>query len=194
MNHRTQQLKVLSAGVLSLILTMGVARFAYTPMLPIMQEQAGLGVSEGVWLAATNYLGYLAGALVASMISDLVLKDRLYRIGLLVAVLTTAGMGLTDNVWLWSLLRFLAGLSTAAGMLLGSGLIMNWLIRHNHRAELGVTFFGVGLGMVLCAVAVELMSTFLSWNDQWLVLTLIGGLIMILAWRWLPPPSTALLD
>ena len=106
-------------------------------MLPIMQEQAGLGVSEGGWLAATNYLGYLAGALVASMISDLVLKDRLYRIGLLVAVLTTAAMGLTDNVWLWSLLRFLAGLSTAAGMLLGSGLIMNWLIRRTERQLCG---------------------------------------------------------
>jgi hypothetical protein len=30
--------KVLSAGIFSLVLAMGVARFAYTPLLPLMQQ------------------------------------------------------------------------------------------------------------------------------------------------------------
>lgn len=190
MNDQIQRLKVLSAGVLSLILVMGIARFAYTPMLPLMQQQAGLGISEAGWLAAVNFMGYLCGAIIASLTSDLFLKDRLYRIGLVVAVITTAGMGLTDNIWLWSALRFFAGLSSAAGMLLGSGLILNWLIRHNHRSELGIHFSGVGLGIALCAVAVELMSRHVGWSQQWLILTLIGSLILIPAWTWLPPPDT----
>jgi MFS family permease len=50
-------------------------------------------VAEGGWLAAINYAGYLSGALLASLISDLVLKDRLYRIGMVVAVLSTLMMG-----------------------------------------------------------------------------------------------------
>ncbi len=190
MNDQLQRLKVLSAGVLSLILLLGIARFAYTPLLPLMQQQAGLGVSEGGWLAAINYLGYLSGALIASMISDLVLKDKLYRIGLVVAVITTAGMGLTDNVWLWALLRYLAGLSSAAGMLLASGLILNWLIRHNHHSELGIHFSGAGLGIAFCAIAVELMSQHFDWSQQWLILTALGTLILIPAWGWLPPPDT----
>src|SRR5271165_4746514 len=70
--------KVLCAGVFSLILALGVARFAYTPLLPLMQQQAGLGVAEAGWLAAINYIGYLTGAVAASLIGDLVLKDRLY--------------------------------------------------------------------------------------------------------------------
>jgi len=189
MSHRLQRYKVLSAGILNLILVMGIARFAYTPLLPLMQEQAGLGAAEGGWLAAINYLGYLCGAVVASLISDLVLKDRLYRIGLLVAVLSTAGMGLTENLWLWGGLRFLAGLSCAGGMLLGSGLILNWLIRHQHRSELGIHFSGVGLGMLVCAIAVEWMSPHLDWQQQWRVLTLLGALIMIPAWIWLPRPE-----
>ncbi|WP_426417906.1 YbfB/YjiJ family MFS transporter [Aestuariirhabdus sp. LZHN29] len=191
MSDPVQRLKVLSAGVLSLILMLGIARFAYTPLLPIMQQQAGLGISEGGWLAAINYLGYLCGALIAAFISNLVLKDRLYRLGLVVALLTTAGMGLTDNIWLWSALRFLAGLSSAAGMLLGSGLILNWLIRHNHHSELGIHFSGIGLGIALCAIAVELMSQYIDWSQMWLLLTLIGALILIPAWAWLPPPDTA---
>ena len=99
MTDQIQRMKVLSAGIFSLILGMGIARFAYTPLLPVMQAQAGLGLAEGGWLAAINYSGYLTGALIAASISDLVLKDRLYRIGMVVAVLTTAMMGLSDNLW-----------------------------------------------------------------------------------------------
>lgn len=190
MSNQIERMKVLSAGILSLILMLGIARFAYTPLLPLMQQQAGLGVSEGGWLAAFNYLGYLCGALIASLVSNLIIKDRLYRIGLIVAVITTAGMGLTDNLWLWSALRFFAGLSSAAGMLLGSGLILNWLIRHNHHSELGIHFSGAGLGIALCAIAVELMSQHFDWSQQWLLLTLLGTLILIPAWAWLPPPNS----
>lgn len=188
MNDSVQRYKVLTAGVLNLILVMGISRFAYTPLLPAMLESTELGATEGGWLAAINYLGYLCGALIASMISDLELKDRLYRIGLFLAVVTTAGMGLTDNFWLLSILRFLAGLSCAAGMLIGSGLVLNWLMRNNYRSELGIQFSGVGLGMVLCAAAVELMSTDFDWREQWLVLTAIGAVILIPALGWLPRP------
>lgn len=190
MSDQTERLKVLSAGILSLILMLGIARFAYTPLLPIMQQQAGLGLSEAGWLAAINYFGYFCGAITASLISNMVIKDRLYRIGLVLAVLTTAGMGLTENVWIWLVLRFIAGLSSAAGLLLGSGLILNWLIRHNHRSELGIHFAGMGLGIALCSIAIELLNPYVNWSQQWLLLSLFGVLILIPAWRWLPPPNT----
>lgn len=101
MGEQLMRLRVLGAGIFSLILVLGVARFSYTPLLPLMQQQAGLGVAEAGWLAAINYLGYLSGALIASLISDLVLKDRLYRIGMVVAVASTALMGLSTNVVVW---------------------------------------------------------------------------------------------
>jgi len=186
-----ERIKVLSAGIFSLILMLGIARFAYTPLLPLMQQQAGLGISEAGWLAAINYMGYLSGAIIASLISNLVLKDRLYRTGLIVAILTTVGMGLTTNIWLWSLLRFFAGLSSAAGLLLGSGLILNWLIRHGHRSELGIHFSGLGLGIAFCAIVVELLSHHFDWSQQWLLLSLMGVLLLIPAWLWLPPPDSS---
>lgn len=193
MNEQSERLKVLGAGILSLILTLGIARFSYTPLLPIMQQQAALGVSEAGWLASINYIGYLCGAIIASLTSDLILKDRLYRLGLVVALVTTFGMGLTENFWIWSLLRFFAGLSSAAGLLLGSGLILNWLIRHDHRSELGIHFTGIGAGIALCAAVVELMRSHLDWSQQWMLLTLLGLFLLVPAWRWLPPPETATL-
>ena len=97
MTSAIDRYRVLAAGVFSIMLTLGVARFAYTPLLPLMQQQAGLGVGEAGWLASINYVGYLCGALAASLISDLVLKDRLYRIGMVAGVATTAMMGVSQD-------------------------------------------------------------------------------------------------
>lgn len=189
--ERNARLKVLGAGIFSLLLVLGVARFSYTPLLPLMQQQAGLGVAEAGWLAAINYTGYLAGALIASLISDLVLKDRLYRIGMLLAVASTVMMGLSTDLVVWALSRFVAGLASAAGMLLGTGLILNWLIRHNHRSELGIHFAGIGLGIAGCALAVAAMSQWLDWRAQWFAFSAIGCLLLIPALRWLPAPDTS---
>ena len=182
--------KVLGAGIFSLVLALGVARFAYTPMLPVMQQQAGLGVAGAGWLAAINYAGYLSGALVASLISDPVLKDRLYRAGMVVAVLTTAMMGMTSDWTVWAVSRYLAGLSSAAGMLLGTGLILNWLIRNDHRGELGIHFSGIGLGLAGSAAAAMLMNRWqLDWHQQWYAFTAIGCVLLVPALAWLPAPD-----
>lgn len=189
MASKDNHLRVLAAGVASLVLTLGVARFAYTPLLPVMQAQTGLSDTEAGWLAAFNYTGYLFGALLAASVGSLVLKDRLYRVGLIVAVVTTAGMSITDSYVLWGVMRFFAGLSSAAGLLIGSGLILSWLIRNNHRSELGFHFSGMGLGIVVSAIATDAMVNTLTWREQWLVLAVIGCFMIIPAWRWLPRPS-----
>lgn len=193
MSGQRDRIKVLSAGIFSLILALGVARFAYTPLLPLMQQRAGLGVAAAGWLAAINYAGYLSGALIASLISNLVLKDRLFRIGMILAVLSTAMMGLTTDFTIWALSRFVAGLSSAAGLLLGSGLILNWLIRHNHRSELGIHFSGIGLGIASAAAAVSFMNPWLNWNAQWFALTALGCLLLVPSLLWLPEPDRSTL-
>jgi len=193
MSKPQDRIKVLSAGIFSLILALGVARFAYTPLLPVMQHQAGLGVVAAGWLAAINYAGYLGGALIVSLVSDMVLKDRLYRIGMILAILSTAMMGLTTDFTVWALSRFVAGFSSAAGLLLGSGLILNWLIRHGHRSELGIHFSGIGLGIACAAAAVSVMNPWLNWSQQWLALTALGCLLVIPALLWLPAPDRSVL-
>ncbi|WP_244108220.1 YbfB/YjiJ family MFS transporter [Burkholderia ambifaria] len=183
--------KVIFAGICAIILTIGIARFAYTPLLPVMREHAGLsGVAAG-WLASINFVGYLGGALVASHIPTLHQKYVLYRAGLITAVLSTIAMGLTDNLWTWLVLRLLAGWASTAGMLLSTGIVLNWLIRQGHRAELGIHFSGFGLGMLLSGTTVALIASRLSWSQQWILLGIIGGIFLIPAWHWMPRPPKA---
>lgn len=183
--------RVSLAGILGVLIGLGIARFAYTPMLPIMQEQAGLGLGAGGWLATANYLGYFTGVFVCGRITDLNRKDRIYRWGLVLAVVSTASMGLVSDEIGWAISRFLAGLSTAFCMIFGGALVMNWLMRNGHRAELGVYFSGIGLSVVMCSFAVLIFSNHVGWAESWLLLSLLGLVLLLPALAWLPKPIPA---
>lgn len=189
MSRFSRRYKVLASGIFCLVLTLSIARFAYTPMMPIMFEQAGLTKVLAGWLATINYLGYMSGALTAALVGNLIIKDRIYRTGLVLAVLTTLMMGLVESPWVWGVSRFVAGFSSAAGLLIGAGLMLNWLIRHHYRSEMGIHFAGIGIGIVLVALLLEQTET-LMWSEQWLLLGGVGILLAIPAWCWLPSPDT----
>ena len=190
-----QAWQVTTGGICGLVLTIGLARFAYTPLLPLMQAQAGLSDLAGGWLAATNYMGYMSGALLAAWVDDARLRHRLYSAGLCLSLLITALMGMSGNLWLWALSRYLGGLCGAAGMLLGSGLVLNWLMRAGRRPELGLHFTGLGLDIVVSALGAMAMSRLgLNWALQWQGFAFVGLLFLIPAWAWrppVPPPATA---
>ena len=184
--------QVIVGGICGLVLTVGLARFAYTPLLPLMQAQAGLSDAAAGWLAAINYLGYMSGALLAARLEDARLRHRLYSAGLCLSLLITLAMGMAPNIWLWALSRYLGGLCGAAGMLLGSGLVLGWLMRQGRRPELGLHFMGLGLGIVVSALGVMGMSRLnLSWALQWQGFAFAGLLFLLPAWAWRPSVAPA---
>jgi len=189
-----QAWQVLLGGICALVLTIGLARFAYTPLLPQMHAQAGLGVADGGLLAAINYAGYMSGALLAAWIESPAWRRRLYSWGLPLALLVTALMGWSTSFGAWAVSRYVGGLCGAAGMLLGSGLVLGWLMRSGRRPELGLYFIGLGLGIVVSALgAMGMTALRLDWAEQWQGFALLGLVFLVPAWRWrppVPPPPT----
>ncbi|MFG6488575.1 YbfB/YjiJ family MFS transporter [Roseateles sp. BYS78W] len=190
---RLQAWQVLLGGVCALVLTVGLARFAYTPMLPQMHAQAGLGLADGGLLAAINYAGYMSGALLAAWIESPAWRQRLYVWGLPLALVITALMGWSTSFAVWALSRYVGGLCGAAGMLLGSGLVQGWLMRSGRRPELGIYFIGLGLGVAVSALGAMAMTGLgFGWAEQWQGFALLGLVFLIPAWLWrppVPPPS-----
>lgn len=188
-----QPWQVITGGLCGLVLTLGLARFAYTPLLPSLQAHTGLGDAAAGALAAVNYAGYMSGALLAAWIDSPVWRQRLYGWGLWLAVLGTAAFGL--GAWLpgWMGLRFLGGLCGAAGMLLGSGLVLGWLMRAGRRPELGLYFVGIGLGIVVSALAAWGFTRAFpgQWQPPWWLLGGVGLAFLVPAWRWRPPVPPA---
>ncbi len=182
----TEKTRVLIASVSAVVITVGIARFAYTPMIPEMMAGVGMDTSLAGLLATANYAGYLSGALLISFLRASLLKIRLYQLGLVGAVLTTGLMGYTEQTWAWYLLRFLSGLCSSAGVLIGAGLLMSWLLRQGHKPELGIFFSGLGIGIVLTAVLAELIRSRFSWDQQWVLYAMAACVLLLPVWRWSP--------
>jgi MFS family permease len=180
--------QVILGGMCGLVLTIGLARFAYTPLLPSLQAQTGLSDAAAGGLAAINYAGYMTGALAAAWIDDVRWRHRLYSGGLWMALVTVALMAVSTWMPVWALARYVGGLCGATGMLLGSGLVLGWLMRQGRRPELGVLFIGLGLGIVVSAVGAWALAQLWSvWSDQWLAFAVLGLVFLLPAWYWRPP-------
>jgi len=102
------------AGLAALAVAMGIGRFAFTPILPMMLQDAGLSVVARGWLASANYLGYFAGAVWAGMGHAARVQGALaIRAGLAAIALSTLAMAFDAGLAAWALLRFIAGVASA---------------------------------------------------------------------------------
>ena len=111
-----------------------------------MQKAYGLSDSAAGLLAGINYLGYLLGALIAIRVSAILTRDRLFGLSLIVGLVTTPMMAMGSDIFILALSRFCRA-GASGGMMIASGLILNWLIRHGHPEEWGNHFAGIGLGI-----------------------------------------------
>ncbi|MCJ8138271.1 YbfB/YjiJ family MFS transporter [Falsirhodobacter halotolerans] len=156
-----------------------------------MQTQLGLNAATGGMMATFNYAGYLSAILIVTMVGDPALRLWLYRAGLVAGLVGTLGMGLTTSPALWMALRFLGGLGAAAGMLLGAGMVLSWLIAEGRRPQLGLHFIGMGLGITISGLFVMATASWLTWAEQWIAMGIFGAALLVPAWIWLPsPPAT----
>jgi MFS family permease len=168
---------ICAAATLSLAVAMGVGRFAFTPMLPLMLRDGSLAIGASPWLAAVNYLGYLVGALSAGRLP--LTPARLVVLSLLGVVLSTVAMGLATTLPLWLALRGAAGV-LSGWTLVGTSTWALFQLGQAGRPRLaGVVYSGVGLGIALagafCLVAAAPgVSSKTLWRD-------LGALALIVA-------------
>jgi len=133
------------AAMVSLAVAMGVGRFAFTPLFPLMVRDGLLTGEAGAVIAASNYLGYLVGALAAGRIP--LRPGALVALGLISTVLATAAVGWTASVPVWVALRFVAGVMSAWTLVATSAWGLGWLARLGRPHLAGTVFAGVGLGI-----------------------------------------------
>ena len=169
------------AGWMALAVGMGIGRFAFTPILPMMQQDAGLSVADGGWLASANYLGYLLGAL--SIPAVRVGAAAAIRSGLVAIGLVTLAMGLTDSFAAWMLLRALAGVASAWVLVCVSAWSTEALAPLGRPMLGAAVFAGVGTGIAaaggLCLV---LMYAGRGSVPAWLLLGAISLAVAGLLW------------
>ncbi len=176
---RDKDWKIAGAGLCGLALALGVGRFAYTPLLPMMQADQGMSLQTGSWLALINMFGYLLGGLSGKYLTGY--PVRYARLSFLCIVASLFGMALSSNPFLWGFWRLLAGVCSAWMMIMVSMLTLPRLLGSPRLP--GLVYSGVGSGIAiagaLCAIFVLLELTS---STAWMALGAASLLLGIPLW------------
>ncbi|NUZ04263.1 YbfB/YjiJ family MFS transporter [Piscinibacter koreensis] len=182
---------VVLAGLVALAVAMGIGRFAFTPLLPMMLHDGAIDLASASWLASANYLGYLVGALLCTVQPWLwrrlawapVSARRWIRGGLAATVLLTLGMALPLPAS-WAALRFGAGVASAFVFVFTSGWCLAQLAARQ-AASLGATIYcGPGAGILVSGL---LASVLVAWEWRaaagWLLFGVVAAVLAATVWR-----------
>lgn len=187
-----QPLSIAFAGLVSLAVAMGIGRFAFTPLLPIMLAERSVDLPGASLLASANYFGYLVGALALTFQpwiwrrfgwASSVNGPRLVRGGLVATALLTLGMAVHLPAT-WTVLRFAAGVASAVVFLYTSGWCLEQLARRG-RPEMGALIYvGPGAGIVASGLAATaLVQLQAPAAAGWLTFGVLAALLTAGIWR-----------
>ncbi|WP_042339233.1 YbfB/YjiJ family MFS transporter [Paraburkholderia ferrariae] len=168
------------ACMVTLAVALGVGRFAFTPLLPLMLHGGGLDLRHGGWLASLNYAGYFAGAL--SCVALRLPHAKIVRAGLAATVLLTLAMGLTQQFWIWALVRFVAGAVSAWTFVFASQWGLRRLAQLDANAWGGVIYTGPGFGIVATGLLVSAAGG-LGARAGWIGFGLVSAVLAGLVWK-----------
>lgn len=169
------------AGLTALAVAMGIGRFAFTPLLPMMQADAGVSVAAGGWLASANYFGYFVGALSAVWLR--IRAQSAIRGGLIVIGLVTLAMGFVDRFALWVILRALAGIMSAWVLIFASAWSLERLAPLRRPVLTGIVFGGVGAGIATTGgVCIALMHANVGSARAWVVFGVLALVLSAAIW------------
>src|SRR5258706_652781 len=159
---------------------MGIGRFAFTPILPMMQDD-GLSLAQGGWLASANYVGYLVGALWA--MGARARPHVAIRAALLGIALSTLAMGITHSLAAWALLRGAAGVASAWALVQVSSWCLERLAPLRNPRLSGTVFTGVGTGVAVAGgLCLALTSAGAGASSAWLGLGALSLALTAAVW------------
>ncbi|MEQ1880551.1 MAG: YbfB/YjiJ family MFS transporter, partial [Burkholderiales bacterium] len=164
-------------GLIALAAALGVGRFVYTPILPLMIEDLGMSKTMAGALASANFAGYLAGALVAATSVLPGSRRRWLLTALMVSAVTTGAMGVLNSTATFFVLRFLGGFASALVMVFASALVLDRLSIAGRSQLSAVHFAGVGAGIAASAI---LVSGVLAAGGNWRSLWMASGMLCLL--------------
>lgn len=174
-------LRIALAGMVALAVAMGIGRFAFTPILPMMQNDAGLSVVSGGYLASANYLGYLLGSLIATRLH---VRDEVAVLGSMLLIgMATLAMGFVDHYPAWLLLRLVAGIANAWIAIFAFSWCLDRLAAVQRPLLNSLIFTGVGAGTMLAGlVCLALMRVEASSAQAWLTFGVLALAMTAAVW------------
>lgn len=158
---------------------MGVGRFVYTPILPLMQHGTGVSHSETAIVATMNYLGYFVGAVVMGTRPAWARSRALYQWSMGALIASELAMILAANVELWSAARLIAGAASAVVFIYCTTAIVG-------TSSAGPAYAGVGVGVAVSGLVVVVLEDRVAWAPMWIIAAVLTAVFAAVAWPLAP--------
>ena len=173
-------LVLILTGSAALALAIGIGRVSYTPLLPYMLEELKISKTNGGLIASWNFFGYLCGSLL-SILSFFKKKIKfVFFISVLTSILTTLLMSFYNVVIDFIAIRFVAGLSSAFVLILGTALILPSIQEVGKKSLSTSHFMGVGFGIVISSILVSILGDYgFNWSDLWIGVAILSIILAI---------------
>ena len=185
--HDRQILATAVAGSIAMAVAMGLGRFFYTPVLPAMMAGLGLSPTEAGWIASANYAGYLIGAILAAWGWAEGIERKVALFGLIATALLLLAMGLSSDVLVMSLIRFLAGIASAFVMVFTSAIVLSHGLAAGKSWVQSSHFGGVGVGITASALMFGLIILGQGgWRIAWFLAAVLACVGIAVVTRYLP--------
>jgi len=173
------------AGLSASLVAIGLARFAYTPLIPSLIQAHWFSASDAVTLGAANFAGYLAGALLGRPLAARLSNRHALRWLMLAATVAFFACAFPVSVSWFFGWRFLSGLSGGAIMVLVATAILPHIAPARRAFVSGMIFLGLGIGIAASGTLVpELLK--LGLRTTWFGLGAVALLLTVLSWHGWP--------
>jgi predicted MFS family arabinose efflux permease len=177
--------RLTTAGLCASLVGIGMARFAYTPLLPAIIGAHWFPASTAAYLGAANLGGYLAGALLAGPMARRMPAAGVLRAMMLLATVAFFACAFPLSFLWFFVWRFLSGISGGALMVLAAPTVLPHILPSRRGLTSGAIFMGVGLGIAASGTIVPILLS-QGLMQTWVGLGVLSLVLTLVAWNGWP--------
>jgi len=181
------------AGLCASLVSIGLARFAYTPLIPSLIQAHWFSATDVVFLGAANLVGYLVGALIGHPLARCTSNNTALRLMMLAVTLAFFACAFPLSVSWFFAWRLLSGIAGGAIMVLVAATVLPHVPASRKGLASGAIFLGIGLGIAGSGTIVPPLLN-LGLQQTWLGLGLLALVLTAASWFAWPaatPDATA---
>ncbi|HWH88516.1 MAG TPA: YbfB/YjiJ family MFS transporter [Pseudomonas sp.] len=176
------------AGLCASLVSIGLARFAYTPLIPSLIQAQWFSANDVVYLGAANLVGYLIGALLGRPMAHRLGNRNALRLMMLAVTAAFFACAYPLSVSWFFGWRLLSGIAGGAIMVLVAATVLPHVPAARRGLASGAIFLGIGLGIAGSGTVVPPLLS-LGLQATWLGLGAIALVLTALSWFGWPADS-----
>jgi predicted MFS family arabinose efflux permease len=182
------------AGLCASLDSIGLARFAFTPLIPELIRAHWFAASTVVYLGAANLAGYVFGALIGRAIAARLANEHVLRLMMVLISAAFFACAVPLSFSWYFAWRFVSGIAGGVVMVLVAGTILPHVPPARKGAAGGAIFLGLGLGIAGSGTVIPLLLQ-LGLTQTWIGLGVISVLLTAVSWfAWPASKLTASVD